>query len=110
MFNMECCTLTIHDRGSLKSFRGDSDKRKAGWFSIFVRQATRKEGRSIFLGGRGEGGRACSLQRNYVMVVIFLFLLFNYDNLTFKLHQKNAATVTKDGFLLVDSKLQVCQE
>ena len=60
----------------------------------------------FFLGG----DRGCGLHRNYVMVVILLSLLFNYDNLIFKLHQKNVATLTKDGFLLTDSKLEVCQE
>ena len=107
MFNMECCTLTVHDRGSLKSFRGDSGKREAWWFCMFLRETTRKEG-SIFLGGGWD--RGCGLHRNYVMVVILLSLLFNYDNLIFKLHQKNVATLTKDGFLLADSKLEVCQE
>ena len=66
-----------------------------------------KRGAQFFLGGRDKG---CGLHRNYVMVVILLSLLFNYDNLIFKLHQKNVATLTKDGFLLTDSKLEVCQE
>ena len=46
----------------------------------------------------------------HVMVVIKLSILFNHDTLIFKLHQKNAATLTTDGFLLADSKLEVCQE
>ena len=54
MSNMECCTLTIHDRRSLKSFSGDSAKREAWWFCIFLRQ-TNKKGGSIFFEGEGEG-------------------------------------------------------
>ena len=30
----------------------------------------------------------CDLHKNYVMVVMLLFFLCNYDNLTLKLHQK----------------------
>ena len=34
-----------------------------------------------------QGGSVCNLHRNYGMVVILLFFLCNYDNLTLKLHQ-----------------------
>ena len=47
----------------------------------FLRRIVRKGG-SIFL---GEG---YDLHRNYGMVVILLSFLFNYDNLTLKLHQE----------------------
>ena len=47
------------------------------WF--FFRGTARK-GSSIFLGG-------CDLNRNCGMVVILLSFLYNYDNLTLKLHQ-----------------------
>ena len=94
---MECCTLTVHDRGSLKSFRGDSGKREAWWFCIFLRQTTRKEGSNFWGDGWDMG---CGLLRNYVMVVILLSLLFNYDNLIFKLHQKNVAYLD-EGWLFI---------
>ena len=47
----------------------------------FLRRTARKGG-SIFLGGGYD------LHRNYGMVVILLSFLFNYDNLTLKLHQE----------------------
>ena len=68
-----------------------------------------KRGLNFFL-GEGVGGKGAVASIETVMVVILLSLLFNYDNLIFKLHQKNVATLTKDGFLLADSKLEVCQE
>ena len=68
-----------------------------------------KRGLNFFFGG-GLGGKGAVASIETVMVVILLSLLFNYDNLIFKLHQKNVATLTKDGFLLTDSKLEVCQE
>ena len=46
----------------------------------FLRQTARKGG-STFPGG-------CDLHRSYVMVVIFLSFLCNYDNLALKLHQE----------------------
>ena len=58
---------------------------------------------SIFLSG-------CDLHRNYGMVVILLSFLCNYDNLILKLHQEKPSYLMKDGFLLTDSKLEVCQE
>ena len=45
----------------------------------FFRRTARKGG-SIFLG-------ECELHRNCGMVVILLSFLYNYDNLTLKLHQ-----------------------
>ena len=56
------------------------------------------------------GGTGAVASIETVMVVILLSLLLNYDNLIFKLHQKNVATLAKDGLLLADSKLEVCQE
>ena len=47
----------------------------------FLRCDARKGG-SIFLGGGYE------LHRSYSMVVILLSFLWNYDNLTLKLHQE----------------------
>ena len=61
-----------------------------------------KTGALVFLAVVGGGG--------HVMIVIKLSIFFNCDTLIFKLHQKNAATLTKGGFLLADSKLEVCQE
>ena len=82
MFNLECCTLTVHDRGSLKSFKGDSDQGEAWRFCIFLRQTARKGGSNF------HGGRSCDLHRNYGVVIILLSLLVNYDHLILKLHQK----------------------
>ena len=48
----------------------------------FLRRTARKGG-STFLVGAG-----CDLHRNYVLVVILLSFLCNYDNLTLKLHQE----------------------
>ena len=69
----------------------------------FLRRTARKGG-SIFLGGGYD------LHRNYGMVVILLSFLCNYDNLILKLLQKKRRYLVKDGFLLTDSKLEVCQE
>ena len=44
------------------------------------------------------------------LVVILLSLLCNHTSLILKLHQKENATLIKDGFLLADSKLKVYQE
>ena len=52
----------------------------------------------------------CYLHRNYGMVVILLYFLCNYDNLTLKSYQKKAATLMNDEFFLADSKLEVYQE
>ena len=50
-------------------------------FNLLVRQTTARKGGSTFL-------RGCDLyHRNYGMVVILLYFLCNYDNLTLKLHQ-----------------------
>ena len=38
----------------------------------------------FFLGG-------CDLHRNYGMVVILSYFLYNYDNLTLKLHQEKSS-------------------
>ena len=65
MFNMECCTLTLHDRGTLKSFRGDSGKGEAWcWFYIFLRQTVKMEGFNFSRGkgGGGEGGAVTSIE------------------------------------------------
>ena len=56
MFNMECCTLTLHDRGSLKSFRGDSGREEAWWLCIFLTQTARTEGLNFRGGDRGGMG------------------------------------------------------
>ena len=48
--------------------------------------------------------------KNYGMVLILLYFLCNYDNLTLKLHQEKRSPLMKDGFLLADSKLEVYQE
>ena len=60
-----------------------------------------EKGAQFFLAG-------CDLHSNYGMVVILLSFLFNYNNLTLKLHQKKKAdTMMKDEFLLADLKLRV---
>ena len=59
------------------------------------------KGAQIFFGG-------CDLHRNYGLVI--LSFLCNYDNLTLKLHQEKRSYPNEDGFSLVDSKLEVCQE
>ena len=68
----------------------------------FLRRMPGK-GAQLFLGG-------CDLHRNYGLVVILLSFLCNYDNLTLKLHQEKRSYPDEDGFLLADSKLEVCQE
>ena len=73
-----------------------------GGFVFFSGELPEK-GAHFFLGG-------CDLHRNCGMVVILLYFLYNYDNLTLKLHHGNAATLMDDGFLLADSKLEVYQE
>ena len=67
----------------------------------FLRRTARKGG---FLSGGYD------LNRNYGMVVILLSFLCNYDNLTLKLHQEKRSYPDEDGFLLADSKLEMCQE
>ena len=52
----------------------------------------------------------CDLHRNYGMVIILLSFLCNYDNLILKLYQEKRSYLMKDGFLLKNSKLEVCQE
>ena len=47
----------------------------------FFEADCQNNGLSFFLGG-------CDLRRNYGMVVILLSFLFNYENLTLKLHQE----------------------
>ena len=56
------------------------------------------------------GGEMWPLHRNYGIVVILLSFLCNYDNLILKLHHENSRYLMKDGFLLTDSKLEVCQK
>ena len=87
--------MTTYDRGSLKSFRGGSGKEEACFFCIFLRQAARKGELNFSLGGRG-----CDLHRNYGMEVILLSLLFNYDNLILKLHQKKRSYLD-EGWLFI---------
>ena len=52
------------------------------WLCIFSGRLPGKEAQLFFGGGRGD------LHRDYGLVVILLFFLCNYDNLTLKLHQK----------------------
>ena len=75
MFNVKCCKL--RGRGSLKFFKGMLLNGHPGGLVFF--EADCQKGGSIFLGGY-------DLHRNYGMILILLFLLFNYDNLTLKLH------------------------
>ena len=49
--------------------------------ALYFLRRTAKKGDSTFLGG-------CEIHRNYGLVVILLSFLFNYDNLTLKLHQE----------------------
>ena len=100
LFNVEWCKL--HDRWTLKLFREMLLNGDIGGFVFFLGDC-QERGLNLSL-------RGCDLHRNYGMVVILLSFLCNYDNLTLKLHQKNAATLMKDGFLLADSKLEVYQE
>ena len=78
MFNMECCTLILHDRVSLKSFRGNSGKKKV--ILYFSEADYQKRGLS-FSWVQGH-----DLHRNYVMVVILFSLLFTYENLILNLN------------------------
>ena len=77
MFNVECCKL--HDRWSLKFFRGMLLNGHPGGF-VFFWGGLPEKGAQFFLGG-------CDLHRNYDMVVILLCFLCNYDKLTLKSHQ-----------------------
>ena len=52
------------------------------WLCIFSGRLPGKEAQLFFGGGRGD------LHRDYGLVVILLFFLCNYDNLTLKLHQE----------------------
>ena len=47
---------------------------------------------------------------SYIVVVILLSLLCNHDNSILKKYSIEIATVTKNGFLLADSKFEVYQE
>ena len=78
MFNVKCCKL--HDRGSLKFFRGMLLNGHPGGF-VFFSGGLPEKGAQFFLGG-------CDLHRNCGMVVILFYFLYNYDNLTLKLHQE----------------------
>ena len=77
MFNVECCKL--HDRGSLKFYRGMLLNRHPGGF-VFLSGGLPEKGAQFFL-------RGCDLHRNCGMLVILLSFLYNYDNLTLKIHQ-----------------------
>ena len=70
---------------------------------VFFSGGLPEKGAQFFLGG-------CDLHRNCGMVVILFYFLYNYDNLTLKLHQGNAATLMKDDVLFADSKLEVYLE
>ena len=70
---------------------------------VFLWGGLPEKAAQFFLGGS-------DLHRNYGMVVILLSFLCNYDNLTLKLHQEKCSYQMKDGFLLTDSKLEVCQK
>ena len=83
MFNVECCKL--HDRWSLKFLRGMLLNGDAGGFVLFWIGLQEKGAHD--LGGISWGGDY-DLHMNYGMVVILLSFLFNYDNLTLKLHQE----------------------
>ena len=90
MFNVECCKL--HDRGSLKFFRGMLLNGHPGGF-VFFSGGLPEKGAQFFLGG-------CDLHRNYGMVVILLSFLCNYDNLTLKLHQ-GKRSYPDEGWLFI---------
>ena len=52
-----------------------------------------EKGAQYFLGG-------CDFHRNYVMVLILLSFLYNYDNLTLKLHQRKPG-YPDEGWLFI---------
>ena len=68
------------------------------YFFIFLRQTVRKESSTFHVGGGGRG--RCDLHRNYGMVVILLSFLYNYDNLTLKLHQ-GKRSYPDEGWLFI---------
>ena len=70
-------------------------KWKSGGLVFFWGRLLEK-GSSIFLWVKG-----CDLHRNYSMVVILLSLIFNYDNLILKLHQKKRS-YRDEGWLFID--------
>ena len=90
MFNVKCCKL--HDRESLNFFRGMLLNGHPGGFVFFSGGLTEK-GAQFFLGG-------CDLHRNCGMVVILLSFLYNYDNLTLKLHQ-GKRSYPDEGWLFI---------
>ena len=59
----------------------------------FLEADCQKRGLNFFLWGY-------DLHRNYVMVVILLPFLFNFDNLTLKLHQEKRS-YSDDGLLFI---------
>ena len=78
MFNVECCKH--HERWSLKFFRGMLLNGYPGGL-VFFWGGLPEKGPQFFFGG-------CDHHRNYDMVVILLYFLCNYDNLTLKLPQR----------------------
>ena len=90
MFYVECCKL--HDRKSLKFFRGILLNGYPGGFVFFLRWTAWKEG-EVFPGGS-------DFHRNYGMVVILLSFLCNYDNLTLKLHQRKRCYPDEGWFFI----------
>ena len=89
MFNVECCKL--HDRWSLKFFRGMLLNGLSGGFAFFW-DGLPEKGAQFFLG-------ECDLYRNYGMVVILLSFLY-YDSLALKLHQVKRCS-PDEGWLFI---------
>ena len=91
MFNVEC--FTLHDRGSLKFFRGILLNGHPGGFVFFSGRLPEK-GAQFFLGG-------CDLHRNCGMVVTSFSFLYNYGNLALELHQGKRSYLD-EGWLFID--------
>ena len=86
----------------MKSFRGMLPNGHPGDF-VFFSDGLPEKGGQFSLGG-------CDLHRNCGMVVILLSFLYNYDNLTLKLHQGKHSYPDKGWLFIGRFKLKVYQE
>ena len=89
MFNVEYCKL--HERGTLKFFRGMLLNGHPGGF-VFFSGGLSEKGAQFFLGD------VTSVETG--MIVILLSFLYNYDNLTLKLHQGKRSYID-EGWLFI---------
>ena len=87
-----CGMLQTSWQMKFEIIQGNAAKLVSWWLFILLRPTARKGG-SDFLG-------ECDLHRNHGMVVILLYLLYNSDNSTLKLHQKKRS-YPDEGWLFI---------